>query len=236
LNGDRQHLKPKRNRTISHHRLHKLFFPLLGVCLFLACRSESLFHRLSDDYLPYDNLNSKWVYRVTGQDTLTVEWTITVREAVGGRQASRIESTEGVFHYALESDALLEFVTHTVLSFSEELVLEERWRTRLERPLNLGNRWEETFENSVIDQGLTYSIESSIEGIVEDIETVLTPVDFFEECYRVSFEIRSRITLPAGKVEEERTRMTEWYAPGVGMVKREIEDGNSWELTDYQVL
>ncbi len=222
--------------SILQPKPHKFLILLPCICLLLSCRSESLFHRLSDDYLPYDNINSRWVYRVTGQDTLTVEWTVTAREAVGGREAFRIESTEGDFHYALESDALLEFVTHTVLSFGEELVLEERWRTRLERPLNLGNRWEDTFENHLDDQGVTYSIQSSIEGMVEDIETVLTPVDFFEECYRVRLDIRSQITLPAGKVEEERTRMTEWYAPGVGMVRREIEDGDTWQLTDYQVL
>lgn len=173
---------------------------------------------------------------MTGEDTLSVEWTITTREAVGGRVASRIESTQGDFHYALESDALLEFVRHTAISFGEEIVLEERWRTRLVRPLNVGNRWEDSFENSVIDQGVTYTIESSIEGVVEGIEDVLTPVDFFEQCYRVRLDTISRITLPAGKVEEERSRMTEWYAPGVGMIKREVEDGDSWILTDYQVL
>ena len=173
---------------------------------------------------------------MTGDDTLTVEWTIAAREEVGGREASRIESSEGAFHYALEPDALLEYVTHTVFSFGQDLVLEERWRTRLERPLNVGNHWEDTFENEVVDRGVTYSIQSSIEGLVEGIEDVSTPVDFFEECYRVSFDIRTRTTLPAGTVEEDRTRMTEWYAPGVGMVKRAIEGGDTWELTDYQVL
>jgi len=204
--------------------------------LFLSCRSESLFTRLGADYLPYDKINSKWVFRVTGEDTLTVEWTVRSRGAFNGREASLVESTEGDFYYAVESDALLEFVTHTVFSFGEDLILENRWRPRLEAPLNLGNSWEETFVNQVVNQGLTYSIESSLTGLVEDIETVFTPVDFFDECYRVSLEIRTKTTLPAGKTEEQVTRMREWYAPGVGMIKREIDGGDTWELTDFQVL
>ena len=204
--------------------------------LLLSCRSESLFNRLSEDYFPYDKINSKWVYRVSGEDTLTVEWTLKARETFNGREASLVESTERDFYYAIEPDALLEYVTHTVFSFGEDLVLEERWRPRVERPLNLGNRWEENFVNQAVHQGVTYSIESSLTGLVEDLETVFTPVDFFEECYRVSLDIRTKITYPDGRSEEQVSHMKEWYAPGVGMVKREIDGGDIWELTDFLVL
>jgi hypothetical protein len=150
--------------------------------------------------------------------------------------ASLVESTEGDFYYALSLDALQEYVFQTVFSFGEDIVLESRWRPRLERPLNLGNRWEDAFSNDVVHQGVTFSIESSLTGTVEEIETVLTPVDFFEECYRVDLDVRSRITLPTGDVEEENVRLKEWYAPGIGMVKRVVEGGDTWELIDFFVL
>ena len=186
--------------------------------------------------MPYDQLNSNWVYRVTGEDTTTVEWTVVQREAFEGREAYRVESTGEDFYYAVDPGALYEFVSHTVFSFGQDLVLEERWRTRIERPLVLGNRWEDRFGNQVIQQGVTYSIESSLVGLVEAIETVLTPVDFFEETYRVGLDIRTRITQPTGEVVEENIHLTEWYAPGVGMVKRVVEGGDTWELSDYFVL
>jgi hypothetical protein len=191
---------------------------------------------LSEDYLPYNQIYSNWVYRVTGEDTLTVEWTVVSREAVSGKEASRIESTEEDFFYSVESGALSEFIRHTVFSFGEVLVLEERWRPKVERPLNLGNRWEDTYVNQVLHQGVTYTIESSLEGLVESIETVFTPVDFFEECYRVSYDIHTRITFPSGDVSEESLRMKEWYAPGVGMIKREVDGGDKWELAEYIVI
>ena len=74
------------------------------------------------------------------------------------------------------------------------------------------------------------------ERTVEEIETVSTLVDFFDECYRISIVIRSTVTFPSGSTDEEVTRMLEWYAPGVGMVRREVEGGDVWELTDYLVL
>jgi len=173
---------------------------------------------------------------VTGQDTLTVEWTVEALEVYQGRRASRIESSQGDFYYSVDSDALLEFVSRSVFSFGEELILEARWRKRVEQPLNLGNRWEDTFSNRVVNQGVAYSIESGLSGVVEAIEDVLTPVDFFEECYRVRLDIHSTITHPSGDREEEELHLTEWYAPGVGMVKREVGGGERLELTDYRVF
>jgi len=218
------------------HPISGIIFFVLPLVLLLSCRTESIFNRLGEDYLPYDGVNSVWEYQVTGEDTVTIAWTIAAREVVGGREASLLESTEGNFYYTTDRDALHEFVSHTVFSFGENLVLEERWRKRIVKPLNLGNRWEDAFSGQVVQQGVTYSIESSVVGVVEDIETVFTPVDFFDECYRVSIETYHKITLPTGGVDEETVRMKEWYAPGVGMVKREVEGGERWELTEFIVF
>jgi hypothetical protein len=219
---------------MARHKKIYLLFPL--VLFLLSCRTESLFNRLGEDYLPYDNVNSSWEYRVAGEDTLTVEWKVKTKAIYNGREASLIESTEEDFYYSTGPDALYEFVSRTVFSLGEDLVLEERWRPRVEKPLNLGNRWEDDFNNQVIQQGITYSIESSLTGVVEEIETVSTPVDFFDECYRVSIVSTSTITFPSGITEEDVIRVQEWYAPGVGMVRREVEGGEVWELTNYLVL
>ncbi len=215
-------------------KLTYLLFPLIPILL--SCRTESLFNRLGEDYLPYDGVNSRWEYRVAGEDTLTVEWKVKTNVVYSGREASLIESTEGDFYYSAGPDALHEFVSRSVFSLGDNIVLEERWRPRVERPLNLGNRWEDDFSNQVVHQGVTYSIESSLTGVVEEIETMSTPVDFFDECYRISIITRSRITFPSGSTEEEEVRVLEWYAPGIGMIRREVEGGGVWELTDYLVL
>ncbi len=167
---------------------------------------------------------------------MTVEWTVRAREEWQGREASLIESTEGDFYYAIDDQGLDEFVSNTVFAFGRDLPLEERWRPRIERPLVLGNRWEDHYTNQVVQQGVTYSIESNFVGIVEALETVFTPVDEFRESYRVSLDIDTRVVSPTGSVEEETIQMTEWYAPGVGMVKRVVEGGDTWELTDFFVF
>jgi len=214
----------------------KIYLLIPLILVLLSCRTESLFNRLGEDYLPYDNVNSMWEFRVAGEDTLTVEWKVKSKVIYKGREASLIESTEGDFYYSAGQDALHEFVSRTIFSLGKTLVLEERWRPRVENPMNLGNRWEGDYTNQVVQQGITYSIESSLTGVVEEIETVSTPVDFFDECYRVSIVSSSTITFPSGSTEEDVIRVQEWYAPGVGMVRREVEGGEVWELTNYLVL
>ena len=201
--------KWNRGTTISLRLSHKIILSMLPLVLLLSCRTESIFNRLSENYLPYDSVNSVWKYNVMGQDTVTVEWDISAREVMGGREASLVESTEGNFYYSTDQAGLNEFVSQTVLSFGEEVVLEERWRQRVVKPLNLGNRWEDNFSNQVVHQGAAYTIESSLTGVVEDIETVFTPVDFFDECYRVRIDTYYKITLTTGGVDEETVHMPE---------------------------
>jgi len=235
--GGRARSAAGKGETILLHRLSKPIGLLLLIAPALfSCRADGLYHRLSEDYAPYDRLNARWSYRVSGADTTSVAWTVKSRLAFEGRDASLIESDGGDFYYAVGIGDLSEHVTRTVFAFGEDVVLESRWRPRLQRPLALGNRWEDVFRNEVIEQGVTFEIESTLTGVVEGIETVFTPVDFFEECYRVGLDIRSRITMPTGEVEETATAVTEWYAPGVGMVKRVVDGAETWELTDFFVL
>jgi hypothetical protein len=227
-----------KGRPIHRHRFPRPIALLLLIAppLLLACRTEGLYRRLSEDYVPFDRVNARWVYKVAGEDTTTVEWTVKSRLAFEGRDASLIGSTRGDFYYAVAGDGLSEYVSRSVFAFGEEILLEARWRPRVERPLALGSRWEDVYTGEVVERGVTFGIESSLTGVVEAIETVFTPVDFFEECYRVDLDIRSRITMPTGEVEETSASVTEWYAPGVGMVKRVVDGTETWELTDFFVL
>lgn len=209
---------------------------LFLVVLLVSCESHTFFERLASEYAPYENIGNRWEYVVTDQDTTIVEWLITRRTSMGGMSAAVVEASESTMYLAREEDGLYEWMI-TTRNFSDQVVvLEERWRRRIELPLATGNRWSDHFENEVQVLGLTYRIDSRLEGSVAGVEPVFTQADYFESAYAVDLVIVTRVTDPLAGVTTEETHLREWYAPDVGLVKREIGGAEEWVLRDFAVI
>lgn len=209
---------------------------LLILPLALACESQTFFKRLASDYTPYQNIGNRWEFVVAGEDTFTIEWLVTNRVTLGGVMASEIEEGENILYMAREPDGLYEWVSTKRKFSDEEITLEERWRKRLELPLATGNRWVDSYENEVTHTGLTYRMESKLEGEVDGIDPVLTQADFFENAYAVDIRIETTIDDPISGETTEVTVLREWYAPDVGLVRRKITGSDEWILRDFSVI
>jgi hypothetical protein len=202
----------------------------------LSCESHTFFERLASEYAPYENIGNRWEFVVTGEDTTTVTWLITAKTDLGGMSAVTITGGENTMYFAREEDGLYEWVV-TTRNFSDRIVmLEERWRRRIELPLATGSAWTDHFVNEVDVMGLLYRIDSRLEGSVIGLESVFTQADYFEDAYRVDLVLMTTITDPLEGETREETRLREWYAPDVGLVRREITGAEEWVLRDFSVI
>jgi len=207
----------------------------LGVLL-LACESHTFFGRLASDYAPYNNTGSTWEFSVTGEDTFNLQWRISDRVVLGGIDAVKIQEGENIIYLAREPDGLYEWV-RTTRNFSDEIItIEERWRKRVELPFATGNTWTDAYRGEVKFMGLTYRIDTELVGRVSGLDPVLTQADYFTDAYRVDLSIRYTVLDPiSGEITDE-TRLSEWYAPDVGLVRRRIAGADEWVLRNYEVI
>jgi hypothetical protein len=202
----------------------------------LSCESHTFFERLSSEYAPYENIGNRWEFVVTEEDTAIVEWLITERTSRGGMNAVAIEGGANTMYFAREEDGLYEWMV-TTRNFSDQVVvLEERWRRRIELPFATGNRWVDHFENEVQVTGLTYRIDTRLEGSVAAVEPVFTQADYFDSAYPVDIVIVTTINDPLLGETREESHLREWYAPDIGLVRREVRGAEEWVLRDYSVI
>jgi len=209
---------------------------ILVLIFFLACESQTFFERLVSEYTPYTNVGNSWEFVVAAEDTFDIHWLVTGHAILGGMNASIVQEGEDFLYFSREPDGLYEWMS-TTRKFSDEVItLEERWRKRIELPLATGNRWTDLYQNEVDHQGLTYAITSKLEGEVVGIEPVLTQADYFENAFRVDLRIESRVVDPISGETDELTIINEWYAPDVGLVRRDISGAEQWILRNFQVI
>jgi len=209
---------------------------LMFAAFFPACESHTFFERLAGDYAPYNNIGNTWEFSVTGEDTFNIQWRITDRVVLGGVEAVRVEVDEDVIYLAHEPDGLYEWVK-TTRTFSDEIItIEERWRKRIELPFATGNTWTDSYRGEVQFMGLSYRIETELIGRVFGLDPVLTQADYFEDAYRVDITIEYTINDPISGEVTELTRLSEWYAPDVGLVRRKVTGSDEWVLRDYAVI
>ncbi len=206
------------------------------VLLLLSCESRTFFQRLASEYAPYTNVGNTWEFVVQSEDTFDLVWDTNRRIELGGLSAVEIQEDEDLIYLTRQDDGLYEWVV-TTRTFSDEIVtLEARWRKRLELPPAEGNTWTDRYENEVTFAGLTYRIESTLEGTITGVEPVQTQADFFQEAVAVDLRILTTVSDPIGGTFTGETVVREWYAPDVGMVRREIEDGETWVLRGFTVF
>jgi hypothetical protein len=206
------------------------------VLLLPACESRTFFERLASDYAPYTNVGNTWDFVVQAEDTSDLSWDTNRRTVLGGLQAVEIQQGEELLYFSRQDDGLYEWV-ETTRTFSDEIiVLEARWRKRLELPPATGNTWVDSYENETTFAGLPYRIESTLEGTITGIESVQTQADFFQEAIAVEIRILTTVSDPIGGETTEEILLREWYAPDVGMVRREVQNGEEWILRGFTVF
>ena len=195
---------------------------------------------MASNYTPIETIGNQWVYLREDSTIKFVE--VTGTSVAGGRSCFVVEEDFLGEYWWKGPEGLDQYVVATRFVNSEDVVIEERWRPHLELPLVLGNRWEDLFEKETIVFGDTICRRVELEGEVEKILTVTVPAGTFEECYRVRIETVEITCSPFEgdtcnvSCDTLRIQEYEYYAPDVGLIKREEIGGPSSEvLQSFQV-
>jgi hypothetical protein len=131
--------------------------------------------------------------------------------------------------YWIKGDGeLRKFVNYAINIGGTDYPLEQRYRKNYVLPLILGSSWSEDFQDTVPVLGDSFVYVHKIRGSVTAIGPVTVPAGDFSDCYEV--------TLYDSTVVNDSIEMhivDEWFAPGIGLVKRTAE-GATAELEHYR--
>jgi hypothetical protein len=197
------------------------------LALFLAgCEfDDGILRRAAADYFPL-RTDSEWRYDVGG--------TISLVQVRGDSVAYNSPATVVLRDYAEEywlrtSGDVRRFVSRLVNRNGADYPLEQRYRRYYVLPFVLGNSWSEDLQDTLDILGETIVYRHKIEGRVAGVSEIAVTAGSFAECYEIDL---NEIVVVNDSVASTATK--EWFAPGVGLVKR-IRDAAEEQLTEYHI-
>jgi len=186
---------------------------------------DGVLRRAAADYLPL-RTGSEWRYDVGG--------TISLVQVRGDSIAYNSPATVVLRDYAEEywlrsSGDVRKFVSRLVNRNGTDYPLEQRYRRFYVLPFVLGNAWSEDIQDTLDILGETIIYRHRIEGKVTGVSEIAVTAGSFSECYEVDLN-----ELIAVNDSVASTSTKEWFAPGVGLVKRS-RDATEEQLTEYHI-
>ncbi|MEO0074159.1 MAG: hypothetical protein ABIK43_05830 [candidate division WOR-3 bacterium] len=184
------------------------------LCLFCAC--SNILYRAGGDYFPL-NPGCWWKYL---SDTDTVYVSVQDEDTVVKGRFCRVVFRNFYPEYWIKGpEAIEKFHVRVTGRPNTEDTLEARFGTVLALPLVDGSSWNDVFRDTIVIRGTdTIPYEHSLSGRVSMVDSISTPAGTFYDCYRVDFTERI--------IEQtaESTASVLWFAPGVGIVRRQTAD------------
>jgi hypothetical protein len=201
--------------------------------IIIGCTSTTgIIERTASDYLKLAQGN-RWTYLKNAQDTI-------LREVLGDTtllgDSALVIDTDGFQEYVqIFDEGLLRYERFVTYQGGQEVLLEERFGLWIESPLVLGNTWTDTFSAMRAFGADTFQYTHIVEGDVEEIVGLTAENESFAEVYRVGIRNRYRLVTP-NETTEETEDLQDFFAPGVGLVKRirSVYDGDT--LVDSLVI
>ncbi len=174
---------------------------------------------MSADYFPLA-LGNKWTYQVKGEATSQAKIEVisydTIYTVLMQGEEVLMDRREGEVN-------LLNELTTTYLG--ERISFGTIRESYLKLPFIKNDSWEQRFELSTIYTGDTVykTLFISVDSI--DITTLTVPSGKYNEVYCLR---------RMGVEDDDSTISYEWYAPNIGLVRKEIPaDSVVWELEDF---
>ena len=219
LSSSRKALRPSSSVPLSLYPSIALVVSLLAGC------GDMTFFRAKSDYFPLVP-GSRWTYDVGGNTSID---SVVGDSSVADRACVVLLRDYSPEYWSRQLTALRQYTRLVANRGGEDYVLEERYRLVYALPFVEGTTWDESFRDTVVLVGTdTVLVKDSVSGRVAAIEDVETPAGTFIQCYKVEthrdFE---------GAEQSFTTDCTEWFAPGVGLVKR-VAGTEAKVLTEYK--
>lgn len=175
--------------------------------------------RMSADYFPLE-VGNKWIYKVEGEATSQAQIEVISYDTV---YLVSVQGEEILYERREGEVNLLTELTTTYLG--ERISFGKIREPYLRLPFIKNDSWEAQFNFSTVFIGDTVykSLFISVDSV--EITTISVPFRNYDEVYR----------LRRMHIEDEDSTITyEWYAPNVGLIKKELPaDSVILELEDF---
>lgn len=175
--------------------------------------------RMSADYFPLE-VGNKWIYKVEGEATSQAQIEVISYDTV------YLVSVQGEEILYERREGEVNLLTELTMTYQGESISFGKIREPyLRLPFIKNDSWEAQFNFSTVFIGDTVykSLFISVDSV--EITTISVPFGNYDEVYRLR-----RMTIE----DEDSTITYEWYAPNVGLIKKELPaDSVIWELEDF---
>jgi hypothetical protein len=186
--------------------------------LILSCEMPSIVDRMVSDYFPYEE-GREWIFLKNGEDTLYQK--ILGDTVLFGDSVFIVESFGEVQYIHRDEESLKNYRKTIVYRWGEEILLEERFSLNFELPLVINNEWRDTYSNTVVVYGDTFSINYNLVGKVQDITEITVPSGKYSSVYKVFLREEEEIREKGDRIFEGEEKVY-YLAPDIGPVKIEI--------------
>jgi hypothetical protein len=200
---------------------------LSAFVFFLAgCKlDDGVLRRSAADYFPL-RTGSEWRYDLGGTTSL-----VQVRgDSIVHNYPVTVVLRDYQEEYWLESQGDVRRFVNTVINpDGNDYPLEQSFRRYYVLPFILGNSWSDDLDDTVTVLGEAIHYRHKIDGKVAAIGPVSVPAGSFADCYELDLN-----ELVAMNDSVTNVSTQEWYAPGVGLVKR-IQGSSEVQLTEFSI-
>lgn len=200
---------------------------LMILCLLPACTQET---DDSDSYFPLAP-GLSWTYRVTtdvagnNKEERLEERNAEVQELNGQTYTVRVTDRGTRYYVREDAGGVYRAAKRTIVELRPKPDIPHRWI--LKRPFQIGSTWSQETHPYVLrrvqpyEETLAKSIKFKMAYQISALtDTVEVPAGRFENCIRVDGD--AQLTVYAdGRTgyQDIKINTSEWYAPGVGLVK-----------------
>jgi len=203
------------------------FTPIVFALLVsISCHNQDwILYRASSDYFPLRN-GDWWKYE-TQNITKLVE--VQGDTFVNNQPCIHLFNAYEDEYWTDDNGNMRKLNLRTVNYGGTDYVLENEWLLQYKLPFVLGSLWSDVFTDTVVILGDSYRLKHNIIRKVVQIEDLNIPAGTFFQAYKIeyneTFTFNDSIENYSG---------FEWFAPGVGLIKKVINNSETI-LTDYSV-
>jgi hypothetical protein len=192
----------------------------------LNCNNENwVLFRASQDYFPLANGNT-WHYQTDNTATVIEVNNDTIINNIKATIVTRNFENQ----YWLKNQGEVKKLTLRTVNYGgNDYTIQASWLLQYRLPFIIGSTWSDVFTDTADVLGDIYYIKETIARQITAIEHITVPAGSFFETYRIDFVETCQINDSL-----ESYTGSEWFAPGVGLVKR-IANNIEQVLTDYLI-
>ncbi|MEO0108933.1 MAG: hypothetical protein ABIK62_07185, partial [candidate division WOR-3 bacterium] len=190
---------------------------LLAIALLAGCNLQpGILRRAASDYYPLP-AGAQWSYSHPDGTSSLVQ--VRGESIAYNRPCVVVERDYREEYVARSQGQVRRFVSHVLNIGGTGFPLEQRYQLCYLLPPVSGNSWSELFTDSVDVLGTVFAISHEIRGKVKTDTVLRVWAGQFDDCYEL--ELTETLVLgSSGAQETTRVLTREWFAPGVGIVKR----------------